>query len=251
MANSGRTGHDRRPIRLVLGHDDLVVAEPDVAQVASLIGDPARGTMLLGLLDGRALTATELAWRAGVTPQTASAHLFKLVDGGLLVVERSGRHRYFRLASVEVAECIEAIAVLAPLPRRPRDRDSEAATSLRFARTCYDHLAGRIAVRVADALMTAGILVPSGGEYDVSRDGERWFEEIGLDLEAARKRKRVFARSCLDWSERRPHVAGALGAALLDRFLGLGWLVRRESGRALRLTHSGHAELTKRLGIEL
>lgn len=224
---------------------------PYIAEVAALVGDPARANILMALMDGRALTATELAYVAGVTPQTASGHLSRLTEGRLLVVERQGRHRYFRVASPEVARLVEAlslVAVAGPPRHRPASRIDAA---LREARTCYDHLAGRLGVALADALIASGhvILDRDGGE--LTAEGAEFLGGFGVDLDAARRRRRMFCRPCLDWSERRPHLAGAVGAALASRCFELGWFERIRDSRALRLTATGRAGLENVLAVSL
>ncbi|MEJ0019984.1 MAG: helix-turn-helix transcriptional regulator [Acetobacteraceae bacterium] len=203
-----------------------------IAATAALLGDPARANMLAALMDGRALTAKELAYAAHVTPQTASGHLAKLADGGLLAAERQGRHRYYRLASPLVGQMLEGVmAVAGPAPSRTTAwRGGEA---LRTARTCYDHLAGRLGVALADALtgqrhVTLGV---DGGQ--VTPQGVRFLEAFGASPGPGR---RVFCRPCLDWSERRPHLAGRLGAALACRCFELGWIARQRDTRAVAIT---------------
>lgn len=214
-----------------------------------LVGEPARARMLWQLLDGRALTATELAHHADVSPQSASAHLGKLVAADLLAVERQGRHRYYRFARPEVAYALEALANLLPPARRPAERPP---TGLRYVRTCYDHLAGRVAVEICQALQEREYLREAGPEFVLTPAGHAWFEALGLtpaDLVGAGRR--VLARSCLDWSERRPHLAGALGAALLRQFLALGWMRCTSQARAAVLTPTGQAALYERLGLRV
>ncbi len=210
-----------------------------IAEVANLIGDAARANMLSALMSGQALTAGELARYAGVTPQTTSGHLGKLMQANLISVEKQGRHRYYRLASPEVAQAVHALMSLAATgPKRyhpvgPKDK------ALRLARTCYDHMAGRLAVALADALVEKRYVVLCDGAGLVTEEGRRFFCDFGLELEKATRGKRPLCRTCLDWSERRPHLAGWLGAALLDRSLALGWVSRMSENRALRLTRSG------------
>ncbi len=218
-----------------------------LAETAALIGDPARAAMLAALLDGRALTAGELAETAGITPQTASAHLNRLTGAGLLAVAKQGRHRYHRLASPAVAGLIERLIALAgTMPGRivatgPRD------AALRMARTCYDHLAGRLGVAITDALTGSGVIELTADGGAVTDSGREML--AGLGITAAPSRGRLFCRPCLDWSERRPHVAGVLGAALCARCFELGWVRRRPKGRALEITPVGWQGLAERLGI--
>jgi DNA-binding transcriptional ArsR family regulator len=225
-------------------------AYPDFAYVAGLIGDPTRAAMLDSLLDGRALPASELAYLARVSPQTASAHLAKLVEGKLLAVETHGRHRYYRLAGAHVAQVLEALTTLAPPVQVRSLRQSDLLKEVRHARTCYDHLAGQLGVELTRTFMVRGFLREADGEYRITEEGKRWFSDFGIDVEAIRKKRRSLARPCLDWSERRHHLAGALGAALADRLFELGWIVRVPSSRAVRITEKGREHLAQQLGIE-
>jgi DNA-binding transcriptional ArsR family regulator len=227
-------------------------ADADVAGVAGLVADPARATMLDALLADRALSAGELARCAGVAAPTASAHLRRLLDGGLVEVETQGRHRYYRLASPAVAEALEMLSLIArPRPVRSL-RQSQRAEALRFARTCYDHLAGVVGVAVADSLLRRGALQPDGGrDYEVTARGEDLLGGLGVDVAGLRRQRRTFARRCLDWTERTPHVSGALGAALLARLLELGWLSRGRVPRGLVLTDAGRDGLATALGCEI
>jgi DNA-binding transcriptional ArsR family regulator len=225
------------------------------AETAALVGDLARASMLSALMDGRALTATELANTAGIAPQTASAHLARLTEAGLIAMERQGRHRYHRLASPAVAQMLESImsvAVDLGSPERIRRRATPATgprdKALRYARTCYDHLAGELAVAMADRMAERGQLDLSADGGSLTDEGTAFLRELGVDLDqalagAARRGGRVFCRPCLDWSERRPHIAGALGAALCECCLTQGWLRRLEGGRAVAVTPTGHAVL--------
>lgn len=222
--------------------------DTDLASVGALIGDPSRARMLDSLMGGRALAAGELARVAGVGPSTASEHLGRLLAGGLVEVVAQGRHRYYRIAGPAVGEALEALSHVAP-PQPVRTlRQAGHARSLAFARTCYDHLAGRCGVALHDALLAQRWLSEA---YDVTSAGSVALAAWGVDVEAARGRRRSFARPCLDWTERRPHLAGALaagiGAALIDR----GWFVRRAAdSRSLRLTDAGRAALVD-LGCDL
>jgi DNA-binding transcriptional ArsR family regulator len=223
----------------------------DIAPIGALLGDPARAAMIGVLHDGRALPAGELARRAGIAPSTASEHLSRLVDGGLLAVERAGRHRYFRLAGTQVAQAVEALAAISP--RRPVRslREADTASALAEARTCYDHLAGRLGVGVTEALLAQEALVERDGEFAPGRRAPSVFAELGIDLGVVQAKRRPFALRCLDWSERRPHVAGTLGAALAGRALDAGWVERHPSSRALHVTPAGRAALHATLGVEL
>jgi DNA-binding transcriptional ArsR family regulator len=219
-----------------------------VASVAALIGDVARANILFALMGGRALTASELAWHSGVTAPTASGHLAKLLDAGLLAVEKQGRHRYYRLATPEAAAAIEALmAVAATGPRRHRPTGPKDE-AMRTARTCYDHLAGQLAVALADMLSQRGHLVLSDGAGAVTASGEAFLREFGIDLAVETKGKRPLCRTCLDWSERRPHLAGRLGAALLGRCLELNWVARVSDSRTIRILPAGRRGFTDLLG---
>lgn len=219
-----------------------------LAEVARLIGDPARANMLTALMGGQALTAGELARLARITPQTASAHLALLRDAGLTAMEKQGRHRYVRLASAHVANALQSLMVLAadgpPRHRPPGPQDA----ALRLARTCYDHMAGRLAVAVADALARQEFVVTGDGAALVTPEGMRFFACAGVDLDMSDSR-RPLCRTCLDWSERRPHLAGRLGAALLTRALARGWITRAPQGRALLLSRAGEDGFIRAFGL--
>jgi DNA-binding transcriptional ArsR family regulator len=223
-----------------------MVSTAAVAEIGSLLGDPARVNMMIALIDGRAWTAGELADVGGVTPQTASSHLGKLVAAGLVRVDRQGRHRYHRLASAEIAQLLEQMHVAgAALSRNrtsspgPRDRE------MRELRACYDHLAGRIAVEIGDRLLNDG----STGLPGLTASGTALLEKLGLDLRAIGSGRRAFCRACIDWSERRPHIAGAVGAAILGQFKALGWVRTKPSSRTLILTATGERGLDQLFGI--
>ncbi|WP_176085824.1 helix-turn-helix transcriptional regulator [Martelella sp. HB161492] len=220
-----------------------------LASVAALIGDVARANILSALMGGKALTAGELASLADVTPQTASSHLAKLVDGHLVSVEKQGRHRYFRLASADIAELIETLsAVAATGPRRHRPTGPKDL-AMRKARTCYDHMAGSIAVALADRLIDSGDLVIADGAGMLTDQGRATFHCFGIDVDDARQSRRALCRTCLDWSERRHHLGGWLGASILSRSLELGFVRRLESGRTLVLTRKGQAGFGKAFGL--
>lgn len=210
---------------------------PLIAAIAALIGDPGRANMLTALMDGRALTASELGGAAGVTLQTASGHLARLVEAGLLAVRKQGRHRYFRLSGPDVAEALEALMSLAQRTGALRVRTGPRDAALREARICYDHLAGERGVSLLEALRRQELVA---GEQDamLTERGRVFFSGLGVDLERLRKGRRPICRLCLDWSERRAHLGGALGAALLDLMVERCWL-RREEGRVLRFSPAG------------
>ena len=226
------------------------------AEVASLAGEPARASMLHALMDGRALTASELARVAAVTPQTASGHLAKMAASRLVLVEKQGRHHYHRLASPAVAQMMESIMLVAALETTrtapvtgPRD------AALRRARTCYDHLAGRLGVALADALITRGYVDLDHDGGLVTDAGISLLQQIGLDLARLTtgrgRNARVLCRPCLDWSERRPHLAGALGAALCALSLEKGWIRRKAGTRAVALTPEGIRIYRDAIGVRL
>lgn len=221
-----------------------------VSSVAFLIADPARAAMLIALVDGRALPAGELAYAAGVTAQTASAHLAKLLDGGLLTVEKEGRHRYYRLAGPQVAHALEHLAaVREPVRRKPLCRQGQ---DLRFARRCYDHLAGKLGVAVASGLQARGFMVAKEGKrFSVTHSGSKWFASMGLDVDALNPGRHGIARQCLDWTERRHHLGGPLGVQFMAMLCSRNWLLRSDSSREIRVTAQGKDELERHLGIDL
>ncbi len=227
-----------------------MVAAANLVEVAALVGDTARATMLAALMGGQALTGSELAYLAGISRPTASEHLLKLVEARLVAVTKQGRFRYYRIASPMVARMLEGIIAVAAIevpPRyQPRSIRDEA---LRFARTCYDHLAGRLGVAIADALVREGhvVLGEDGGE--VTDSGRRFLTGFGADLEG--RGKRIFCRPCLDWSERRYHIAGLVGAEIQRRCLALRWLVRERDSRTVRLTAAGRTGLLETFGVDL
>lgn len=213
-----------------------MAADANVAPVAALLGDETRARIVQALDDGRALPAGELARHARVAASTASEHLARLVAGGLLAVESTGRHRYFRLASVEVARAVEALAAIAPPSQARTLRDVTIGDALAEARTCYDHLAGRVGVAVADALIARGAVVDRDDSFALGPVAAETLELLGID---GLPQRRPPVLRCLDWSERRPHVAGALGAALCARALEAGWVERLPTSRAVRVTPAG------------
>jgi DNA-binding transcriptional ArsR family regulator len=227
-----------------------MVAAANLVEVAALVGDTARATMLAALMGGRALTATELAYSASISRSTASGHLTRLVNAGLLTVMRKRRFAYYRLASPRVAAMLESIKLVAAIDAPPRHAPRSASEeALRFARTCYDHIAGQLGVAIADALIANGsvVLAEDGGE--VTAAGARLLTRFGANLAPEQRSKRIFCRPCLDWSERRYHIAGHVGAEICRCCLELGWLKRERDTRALRLTPAGQAGLRDRFGL--
>lgn len=225
-----------------------MITGPIIAETAALVGDPARATMLWALLDGRTLTATELASAARITPQTASTHLAKLTKAGVLSVARSGRHRHFRLASPAVADMIDALVAVA-LATRPRYRPlSRQARALGAARICYEHLAGRLAVDLTDWFVARSYVVLDDEAALITRAGVRFLTGFGIAL--PRSPRRHVCRLCLDWTERRPHIAGAVGAAITRRYFDLGWMESPKGSQAIVVTPSGRRGFRKTFGID-
>jgi DNA-binding transcriptional ArsR family regulator len=220
-----------------------------MAAIAALVGEAGRARMLIALMDGRALTATELAQLAGVSPSTASGHLGKLTQAGLLAVLPQGRHRYFRLASPAVARLLEGIMVVAAEPPSEQRPAPRIGRLLREARTCYDHLAGRLGVALTDALIHKGAIELGDEAGRVTEFGDGFLQSFGISLED-RQSRRLYCRPCLDWSERRFHLAGVLGNALLARTLELGWIIRANEGRAVSVTPKGRRGFSDRFGVE-
>ncbi|MBV9798379.1 MAG: helix-turn-helix transcriptional regulator [Solirubrobacterales bacterium] len=248
---------------------NAVHGDADIAHIGSLVADPARARILLALGDGRALPASVLADEAGVAASTASAHLGKLVDGALLKVEPHGRHRYFRVAGPEVAELIEALARLSPPAQIRSLRQGTKAQAVRFARTCYDHLAGVLGTSLMSAMIERELLAGGDGVFDpesadddrlaspgfdvdyrLTRRGVRELSAFGIEF-GAMPRRRPLIRYCVDWSEQRHHLAGALGAALAQRMFELGWVRRARRSRAVHLTEEGRDGLRDTFGVEL
>lgn len=219
--------------------------EPDVvARAAGLMADPARARILLTLLDGSMRPAGELAFAANISAQSASAHLARLVEGGLLALQPQGRHRYFRISGPEVASAVESLSSLgmALPPRRPRGPALPRSVPAQFlhARTCYDHLAGEVAVQVCAAMLKARWLRAEGGNLELTRLGNERLAALDVDLSAARSSRRGFARACVDLTQRRSHIGGALGAALLEMYLVRGWILRMRGSRAVSITPKGN-----------
>ncbi len=216
---------------------------PSIARVAGLIGEAGRIQMLTALLSGNRHSASELALAAGVSPQTASSHLAKLLTGGLVVCERSGRQRLYRLKNTDVAVAIEALGALA------QKSGTVAIPELRFARTCYDHLAGVLSIALRNELLKKDVLRPRGGIFLLTQSGERFLRTLDIDAAPLRGLRRSFARKCLDWTERHHHVGGAVGAALLFQLMARKWLAPIRGTRAVRLTHEGERAFERVFGI--
>ena len=223
--------------------------EPRIDVLAAALADRSRSTIVCALMDGRAYTAKELAYRARVTPQTASFHLQRLVDSGLLTCHPQGRHRYYHVTGPEIASAVESMMVAAPTDhlRRHKARASEDVLS---ARHCYDHLAGRLGVAVADRIAELGCVLSRGGDFSLTPQGIKWLADIGIDPEGLGKGRRPLMKQCMDWTERRCHVAGELGAALLDHFRADGWLKPVADTRALAVTPKGQELFRSKMGID-
>lgn len=226
----------------------------DIAAVANALADPGRCRMLLALADGRALPASRLAAEAGVAPSTASVHLARLLEAGLLQVvpppPHHGRHRFFRLAGSDVVDALEGLARIAPAAPIQSLRVGSRAWALRQARTCYDHLAGRLGVAVMDGLLACGVLVARDGSYLLADGGDEFFCSLGVDVGRLKSGRRPLIRYCIDWSEQRPHLGGALGAALASRLTEMGWVRRTQSSRAVQLTDLGRRGLHEQFGVD-
>ncbi|SHH54418.1 ArsR/SmtB family transcription factor [Marivita hallyeonensis] len=212
---------------------------PDIARIASLIGDPARANILTALMSGKALTAGELATEAGVSASTASSHLARLVDGGLVKEARQGRHKYFALAGDEVAQVLEALMGFAAGHGHLRTRTGPKDAQLRAARVCYNHLAGTRGIQLYDSLLARNFMVLDADTPRLTEAGERFVRELGVDFDQLVKSRAPLCRTCLDWSARRPHLAGSLGRALLKRFEEAGWAHRVRDTRIVRFSTDG------------
>jgi DNA-binding transcriptional ArsR family regulator len=226
---------------------------PDIPRIAYLLSDPARARIVWTLIDGTTRPAGELAYAANISAQSASAHLAKLVRGGLLAAQAHGRHRYFRLASTDVASTVEGMASLAAgtRPRRPRLAAAPPGEPQQFlyARTCYGHLAGEIAVASLEGMVKRRWLIARGQDFTVSATGEKELTALGVDLVRAHQPRRVFARACIDLTQRRLHLGGALGEALLDVYVGHGWVQRHRRSRLVSITPQGHQSFRRLFGV--
>jgi DNA-binding transcriptional ArsR family regulator len=249
-----------RKLRTNIGGASHGSGSHGVAAVGELFGDPARAAILVALLDGRARTAGELALAGNISAQSASGHLSKLTAGGLLAVRSQGRHRYYELANADVAHALEAAGSLG-MRRTNGDRTTGSAANggearvpnvrlansdIRMARSCYDHLAGVVAVDLTRRMESSGAIRACGEwEYELGRDGENFFGKLGADLGDVRRGRRAFARRCLDWTERKPHLAGALGAAMFARMVEMGWVAKKKDSRVVRVTHVGEKRIAE------
>jgi DNA-binding transcriptional ArsR family regulator len=226
--------------------------EEQFKNIASLIGDPTRATVLWVLLDGKAFTATELSIAANTSPQNMSMHLNKLLKAGLLAAESQGRHRYYRFAEKEVAYAIEALAGLVPAGIQKNIAGDAGNTAIKYCRTCYDHLAGKVGVLITDSLLKQQLLVDKGNKsFEISSKGTKWFMNLGIDIDSLQGERRVLIKPCLDWSERRYHIAGSLGAALLEMMLSSGWIRRTRQSRAIVITGKGQQAIYKHFKVQV
>ncbi|WP_212979481.1 ArsR/SmtB family transcription factor [Paenibacillus azoreducens] len=222
----------------------------NIASIGALFGDPTRTTILVSLADGRSLTAGELAYIAEVSPQTASAHLTKLVEGGLIVMEPQGRHRYYRLASSKVAEVMEEMASLTtPVPARSL-RESDQAKALRYARTCYEHLAGELGVSITNALLRKEYIKESDGKYQLTVLGEKWLIEFGVKIDGLNRLARSIPRH-IDWTERHHHMGGPIAVGITRRLFELGWIARGAVKRSIIITDTGRIQIQREFNLEL
>jgi DNA-binding transcriptional ArsR family regulator len=225
--------------------------EKEIGYITSLIGDPVRTNILWTLLDGRAYTATELAIRADTSPQNISMHLSKLISADLLTVESLGRYKYYRFARQEVAYAIEALGNLVPSEKHKRITSNPDNSAIKYCRTCYDHLAGKVGVLITEALKKQNIIKLNASDYSVTWKGDKFFSALEINTDELKKHRRIFAKPCMDWSERKHHLAGSLGAALLDKMLSLDWLRKTSHSRATLITSKGRQQLYNILKIPL
>ncbi|WP_127590468.1 ArsR/SmtB family transcription factor [Paenibacillus lautus] len=226
-------------------------ANSNIAQVASLVSDASRAAILTVLLDGRYHPASELAYMAKIKPQTASFHLSKMVAANLVTVEEQGRHRYYGIRNQEVAQILETLlSITPPVEIRSLNQATEHE-AIRQARTCYDHLAGSLGIQLTNSLLSAGVISETENQFTVTEKGEEFFKAFQIDLEQVKRKRRAFTHRCLDWSERRHHLAGALGHALLERLLELNWIQRLPRTRAITITPEGKKGLKETFQIDM
>lgn len=219
----------------------------EISRISTIIGDPVRSVILWTLLDNRAYTAIELANVVETSPQNISIHLSKLVNADLLTVESQGRHKYYKLLNPEIAGVIEGIANLVPKERQKNVTDNNSG--IKYCRTCYDHLAGKIGVEITAKLIDEKYIVLDNKAFLVTEEGKNFFNNLGIDLEALKKQKRIFAKPCLDWSERKHHLSGSLAAALLNKMFEMDWIRRIDNSRAVSITANGQKALYDKLKL--
>jgi DNA-binding transcriptional ArsR family regulator len=225
--------------------------ENQFKEIAALIGDPTRAVIMWTLLDGKAFTATELAIIVNTSPQNISMHLAKLVQSDLLCVEKQGRHKYYRFSNKEIAYSIEAMANLIPHSTIPKKNIAEKHSPIKHCRTCYDHLAGKIGVALTDSLLEQKIIVDNNNVFEISPKGEKWFSDFGINVDEVKKQRRLFLKPCLDWSERRNHIAGSLATSIFDKMVSNDWLRKTNHSRAIIITGKGEKELYEYFKIVL
>jgi len=225
--------------------------EKDFSEIAALFGDKSRAIMLWNLLDGRAYTATELATCANISLQSASNHLSKLLKKEVLIVAKQGRHRYYRLSSPEVAQVIESMASLLSMQKEYKTIKRPKMTGFTYARTCYKHLAGEVGVKITEAMVLQGIITAAEKNFELTEKGKQWFADLGISVEGLQGLKRSFSHKCLDWSERKYHLAGALGDSFLEMMLEKDWFRKHKNTRELMLTAKGKSEIHQQLNITL
>ena len=223
--------------------------EDQFIKTATLIGDATRASILWNLLDGRAFTATELAIAVETSAQNISMHLGKLLDANLISVEKQGRHKYYRFSNKEVAYAVEAMANLIPKPEISAKKKTENYPPIKYCRTCYDHLAGKIGVALAESLLEQKIIIEKNNTFEITSEGEKWFSDFGVNIGDAKKQKRIFLKPCLDWSERRYHIAGSVGTLLLNKMLEQDWIRRTANSRVIIITAKGEKEMLQNFKI--
>ncbi|MEK5427744.1 metalloregulator ArsR/SmtB family transcription factor [Cytobacillus sp. FSL W7-1323] len=224
---------------------------PNLTALTALLAEKSRATILAALMDGKFHTASELAYMATIKPQTASFHLAKLVENNLVISEKNGRFRYFRLANEEVANTLEIFMSISPPPEVRSLKQSSQLKRLENARTCYDHLAGRLSVNLTNIMQEEGYIEKSNKRFIITTKGEHFFKELGIDLIALSRKRRSFCHACLDWSERTHHLGGALGNGLFERYIELGWLESRENSREIVITSEGKSGFKEFFGLSI
>ena len=228
-----------------------MIVHPNISALTALLTERSRAAILAALMDGKFHTASELAYMASIKPQTASFHLAKLEENNLIICEKHGRFRYFRLANDEVANTLEIIMAISPLPEVRSLNQSSPLKILESARTCYDHLAGRVSVSLTKLMEEAGYIERDNKKFLVTKSGELFFEDFGVDLVGLSKKRRAFSNACLDWSERTYHLGGALGNGLFERYLELDWIETKENSREVVITDRGKSGFKDLFGLEI
>ncbi|WP_096187414.1 ArsR family transcriptional regulator [Evansella halocellulosilytica] len=224
---------------------------PNVASIASLISEPSRAAILTALLDGRLHPASSLAYVAGIKPQTASFHLKKMIEANVVKVVKQGRHRYYGIDNHEVATALESLLSIAPKVEIKSFKQATEDKAMRYARTCYDHLAGQVGVKITDFLLDHELVKDEGNSFTLTSKGETFFEDLQIDLKEVKRKRRAYINKCLDWSERRYHVSGAVGNALFKRLIELQWIQKVPDTRAIKVTEVGKQNLKTTFGVTL